>query len=153
MDIANTEVQNWKEYQEVRWVKIWWDFGVMNLYFELLCSASVLFNSGELGFDVFAFAQYNAWQRNVKKKLLIPILHMFACLGSIRSKMWIQQQTSCLHLEVSLAWFWCYSGSYLFQKYSSLPSWSLNNICIVAIPGQIIQLESRRAVPQASQPP
>ena len=57
IDIANTEVQNWKEYHKVRWVKIWWDFGVMNLYFGLLCSASVLFNSGELGFDVFAFAQ------------------------------------------------------------------------------------------------
>ena len=44
-----------------------------------------------------------------------------------------------------------------FQKYSSLHSRSLNNICTVAIPGQIlgslIQLESRRAVPQASQPP
>ena len=44
-----------------------------------------------------------------------------------------------------------------FQKYSSLHSRSLNNICTVAIPGQILgslmQLESRRAVPQASQPP
>ena len=64
---------------------------------------------------------------------------MFACLVSIHSKMWIQQQTSFLHQRlVSLAWFWCYGGSYLFQKYSSLHSRSLNNICTAAIPGQIL---------------
>ena len=33
------------------------DFGLMNLYFGLFCSAGVLFNSSELGFDFFAFAQ------------------------------------------------------------------------------------------------
>ena len=44
-------------------------------------------------------------------------------------------------------WFWCYCGSYLFQKYSSLQSWSLNNICKVAIPGQILARQcSWRAV-------
>ena len=32
------------------------DFGVMNLNFGLFCSAVVLFNSSELGFDFFAFA-------------------------------------------------------------------------------------------------
>ena len=32
-------------------------------------------------------------------------------------------------------------GSYLFQKYSSLHSRSLNNICTVAIPGQILARE------------
>ena len=80
-----------------------------------------------------------SWQRSLKKKLLIPILHMFACLVSIHNKMWIQQQTSCLHQRlVSLEWFWCYGGSYLFQKYSSLHFRSLNNICTVAIAGQIL---------------
>ena len=34
-------------------------------------------------------------------------------------------------------WF-LYGGSYLLQKYSSLHSRSLNNICTVAIPGQIL---------------
>ena len=44
-------------------------------------------------------------------------------------------------------WFWCYGGSYLFQKYSSLQSRSLNNICTVAIPGQILARQcSWRAV-------
>ena len=74
-----------------------------------------------------------AWQRDLKKRLLIPILRMFACLVSIHSK------ASCLHQrQVSLAWFWCYGGSYFFQKYSSLHSRSLNNICTIAIPGEIL---------------
>ena len=89
--------------------------------------------------SIFLPLHTNAWQRNLKKGLLIPILHMFACLVSIHSKMWIQQQTSFLHQRlVSLAWFWCYGGSYLFQKYSSLHSRSLNNIFTAAIPVQIL---------------
>ena len=116
------------------YVKIWWDFWVMNLYFRLFYSASVLFNSSEGN---------NAWQRNLKKRLLIPLPHMFACLVSMHSKMWIQQQTSCLHQRlVSLVWFWCYGGSYFLHKYSSLHSRSLNNICKVAIPGQIQALNA-----------
>ena len=87
--------------------------------------------------SIFLPLHTNAWQRNLKKGLLIPILHMFACLVSIHSKMWIQQQTSCLHQRlVSLAWFWCYGGSYLFKKYSYLHSRSLRDIFTVAIPGQ-----------------
>ena len=47
---------------------------------------------------IFVFLHdINAWQRNLKKRLMIPILYMFACLVSIHSKMWIQQETSCLH--------------------------------------------------------
>ena len=81
---------------------------------------------------MFLLLHNNAWQRNFKKRLSIPILHMFACLVSIHSKMWIQQQTSYLHQRlVSLAWYRCYGGSYLFQKYLFLHSRSLNNICIV----------------------
>ena len=92
-----------------------------------------------LPFSLIPVSAINAWQRNLKKRLLIPILQMFACLVSIHSKMWIQQQTSCLHQRlVSFVRFWCYGGSYLFQKYSSLHSRSLNNICTVAIPGQIL---------------
>ena len=36
-----------------------------------------------------------------------------------------------LNKLVSLAWYWCYGGSYLFQKYLFLHSRSLNNICTV----------------------
>ena len=72
---------------------------------------------------MFLLLHNNAWQRNLKKRRLIPILHMFACLVSIHSKLRIQQQTSSLHQRlVSLARFWCYDGSYLFQTYSSLHS-------------------------------
>ena len=85
--------------------------------------------------SIFLPLHTNAWQRNLKKGLLIPSLHMFACLVSIHSKMWIQQQTSCWRL-VSLVWLWCYGGSYLFQKYTSIHSRSLRNIFTVAIPGQ-----------------
>ena len=81
--------------------------------------------------SIFLLLHTNAWQRNLKKGLLIPILHMFACLVSIHSKMSIQ----CWRL-VSLAWLWCFGGSYLFQKYTSLHSRSLTNIFTVAIPGQ-----------------
>ena len=89
--------------------------------------------------SIFLLLHNNAWQRNLKKRLLISILHMFACLVSIHSKLWIQQQTSYLHQRlVSLTWFWCYDGSYLFQKYSSLHSRSLYSICTVAIPGQVL---------------
>ena len=138
-DITNTEIQTWKEYikyQRMRQVKIWRDFGVMNLYFGLFCSAGVLFNSSELELDFFLLVHSNAWQRNLKKILLIPILHMFTCLVFIHSKMWFQQQTSCL--LVSLEWFWYYGVSYMFQKYLTLHSRSLNDICTVVIPGQIL---------------
>ena len=81
---------------------------------------------------MFLLLHNNAWQRDFKKRLSIPILHMFASLVSIHSKMWIQQQTSYLHQRlVSLAWYWCYGGSYLFQKYLFLHSRSLNSICTV----------------------
>ena len=44
----------------------------MNLYFGLFCSAGVLFNSSELGFDFFAFAQINnAWQSLSQDILII----------------------------------------------------------------------------------
>ena len=56
--------------------------------------------------SIFLLLHNNAWQKKLKKRLLIPILHIFAYLVSIHSKVWIQQQTSCLHQRlVSLAWF------------------------------------------------
>ena len=44
------------KYHGMSLVKIWWDFGVTNLYFRLFCIAGVLCSS-EVGFDFFAFAQ------------------------------------------------------------------------------------------------
>ena len=46
-------------------------------------------NSSELRFDFVCFGAIKAWQRNLKKRMLIPILCMFSCLVSIHSKMWI----------------------------------------------------------------
>ena len=46
-------------------------------------------NSSELRFDFVCFGTIKAWQRNLKKRLLILILCMFSCLFSTYSKMWI----------------------------------------------------------------
>ena len=46
-------------------------------------------NSSELRFDFVCFGAIKAWQRNLKKRLLILILCMFSCLFSTHSKMWI----------------------------------------------------------------
>ena len=40
--------------------------------------------------SIFLLLHNNAWQRNLKKRLSIRFLHIFACLISIHSKMWIQ---------------------------------------------------------------
>ena len=120
-----------------------WNYG--SLFWTII--AGVLCSS-ELGFIFFCFCatmlDKETWRKDCWS---IPFLHMFSCLVSIYSKMWIQQQTSCLHQRLVFhAWFWYYGGSYLFDKYSSLHMWSLNNIYTVAILGQTL-LESRRAVP------
>ena len=81
---------------------------------------------------------------------------MFACLVSIHSKMWIQQQTSFLHQRlVSLAWLWCYGGSYFSRniRLSTLGVWTMYSSDPRTDTGSLMQLESRRAVPQASKPP
>ena len=46
-------------------------------------------NSSELRFDFVGFGAIKARQRNLKKRLLIPILFMSSCLVSTHSKMWI----------------------------------------------------------------
>ena len=88
----------------------------------------------------------------------IPILHMFSCLVPIHSKMWIQQQTSCLHQRLVftrivpvLRWvlfvrqiFVSPQSEFEQHMYSSDPRPHTVSL---------MQLESRRAVPQASQPP
>ena len=103
----------------------------MNLYFGLLCSAGVLFNSSELGFDCST------------KKLEEKTIDFYSSYVRLFG-FYTQQNVNSLANFVFtsktdlLALLWCYDGSYLFQKYSSLHSRSLNNICTVAIPGQIL---------------
>ena len=147
--MANTEIHiliEYNKYHGMGLVKIWWDFGVMALYFGLLSLAFCVPVSWGSFFFCFCATMLDkeTWRKDCWS---IPFLHMFSCLVSIYSKMWIQQQTSCLHQRLVFhAWFWYYGGSYLFDKYSSLHMWSLNNIYTVAILGQTL-LESRRAVP------
>ena len=61
-----------------------------------------------LGFCFCAMFDKETWRKDFWFLFFICLL----CLVSIYSKMWIQQQTSCLHqrLLVSLACFRCYSG-------------------------------------------
>ena len=40
----------------------------MNFYFGLFCSAAVIFNSSELGFDFFAFARYKCSTKKLEEK-------------------------------------------------------------------------------------
>ena len=106
----------------------------MNLYFGLFCCASVLFNSSsELGFDFFAFA--------IEEKT-VDCYSSYARLFSFYTQ---QNVNSAVNFELTsktglprVVLGWCYGGFYFFQKYSSLQSWSLNSICTVAIPGQIL---------------
>ena len=106
----------------------------MNLDFGLFCSASVLFNSSsELGFDIFALAieektddSYSSYVR----------LFGFYTQQNVNSAANFVFTSKAGLPRVVLGW--CYGGFYLFQKYSSLQSWSLNSIFTVAIPGQIL---------------
>ena len=80
---------------------------------------------------------YEPW-RNLKKRLSIPIRHMFPCLVSIHRKMLIQRQPSCLNQDWSPSRGSGAMWIILFQKCLSLHSRSLNSICTVVIPGQIL---------------
>ena len=104
---------------------------------------------------------YEPW-RNLKKRLSIPIRHTFPCLVSIHRKMLIQRQTSCLNQDWSPSRGSGAMWIILFQKCLSLHSRSLNNICTVVIPGQIlarqcswrsIELSNRLQNPHNSKPP
>ena len=99
--------------------------------------------------------------KKLEERLSIPNRHMFPCLVSIHRKMLIQRQTSFLNQDWSPS-----RGSgaiwiILFQKCLPLHSRSLNNICTVVIPGQIlarqcswrsIELSNRLQNPHNSKP-
>ena len=87
---------------------------------------------------------------------------MFPCLVSIHRKMLILRQPSCLNQDWSPSRGSGAMWIILFQKCLSLHSRSLNNICTVVIPGQIlarqcswrsIELSNRLQNPHNSKPP
>ena len=128
----------------------------MNLYIGLVCSAGVLFNSSEPGFDVLLLHN-NAGQRNLKKRLLIPILHTFACLVSIAQQN-VNSAANVVFISktglprVVLVLRWVLLVPEIFV--SLLSEFEQHVYSSDAMPdtGSLMQLESRRAVPQASQP-
>ena len=74
---------------------------------------------------------------------------MFACLVSIHSEMWIQQQTSCLHQRlVSLAWFWwvLFAPEIFVSPHSEIEQHMYSSDARPDT-GSLMQLESRRAQP------
>ena len=104
-------------------------------YFGLFCSAAVLYNSSELGFDFFAFARYKCLTKRLEEKSFDSYSSYVRLFGFYTLQNFVFTSKTDM---VSLAWFWCYGRSYLFQKYSSLHPRSLNNICTIAIPGEIL---------------
>ena len=124
-----------------------WSYGFIfwTLIAGVLCSS-------ELGFIFFAFAQQCLTKKLEEKTVdrflfficsLVWFLYAAKCEFSSKLRVYIKDWSSTRGSGNG--------GSYLFHKYSSLQTWSLNNICTVAILGQTL-LESRRAVPQDSQP-
>ena len=110
----------------------------MNLYFGLFCSAGILFNSSEIGFDFFAFAQECLTKKLEEKTIdsypLYVRLFGFYTQQNLNSaaNFVFTSKTGLPRVVLVLPWV------LFFQKYSSLHSRSLNNICTVAIPGQIL---------------
>ena len=125
----------------------------MNLHFGLFCSAGVLFNSSEPGFDFFAFAH-----SCLTKKLEERTIHSYSA-----SLVWFLYTAKCdsaanfvletglPRVAVVLRWVLFVPEIYVsplseFEKhiYSSDPGPETDSL---------MQLESRSAVPQASQAP
>ena len=109
----------------------------MSLHFGLFCSAGVLFNSSEVGFDFFAFAQCltkKLEEKTIDSYSLYDRLFGFYTHQNVNSaaNFVFTSETGLPRVVLVLRWV------LFFQKYSSLHCRSLNNICTVAIPGQIL---------------
>ena len=129
----------------------------MNLNFGLFCSAGVLFNSSELGFDFFAFAQY-CLTKKLEEKTVDSYSSYVRVFG-----LYTQQNVNS-------------AANFVFTSKIGLPRVVLLLRWVIFVPeifvsplsefkqhmyssdprpdtGLLMQLESLRAVPQASQPP
>ena len=128
----------------------------MNLYFGLFCFAGVLFNSSELGFDFFAFAQQSLTKKLEEKT--IGSCSSYARLFGFYTQQNANSATNFLFTSkivglprVVLVLRWVLSEIFVsplseFEQhmYSSDPRPDT---------GSLMQLESRRAVPRTSKAP
>ena len=101
----------------------------MNLYFGLFCSAGVLFKSSELGFDFFAFPQLCLTKKLEEKTIdsyssYVPLFGFYTQQLNVNSAANFVF-TSKIGLPCVVPVLWPHSRN-------------LNNICTVAIPGQIL---------------
>ena len=106
----------------------------MNLYFGLFCSAVVLFDSSERGYDFCAFARYKCLTKKLEEKTY-DSYSLYVCLFGFYTEQNVNSAANFVFTSktglprVVLVLLWVL----FFQKYSSLHSRSLNNICTVAI--------------------
>ena len=129
----------------------------MNRYFGLFCSAGVLFNSGELGFDYFSFCTIMLDKETWRKDYwflsficsLVWFLYTAKCEFSRKLRVYIKDSSPSLGSGATLGLifpeiFVSPPSEFEQHMYSSDPR---------PATGSLMQLESRRAVPQASQLP
>ena len=119
----------------------------MNLSFGLFCSAGVLFNSSELGFDVFAF---ETWRKDYWFLFFICSLVWFLYTAKCEFSSKLRVYIKVPRVVLVLRWVLFVPEIFVFppsefeqNMYSSDPRPDA---------GSSMQLESCRAVPQASQP-
>ena len=105
----------------------------------------VLFNSSELGFDFFAFARYKCLTKKLEEKTIESSPSYVRLFG------FYARQTGLPRVVLVLRWvlfvpeiFVSPLSEFEQHMYSSDPRRDT---------GSLMQLESRRAIPQASQPP
>ena len=129
----------------------------MNLYFGLFCSAGVLFNSSEIWFDFFCFCTImldkETWRKYYWFLFLICSLVWFLytakCEFSSKLRFYIKDWSPSRGSGATVGLifpeiFVSPLSEFEQHMYSSDPRTDT---------GSLMQLESRRAVPQASQPP
>ena len=122
----------------------------MNLYFGLFCSAAVLFNSSELGFDFFAFARYKCLTKRLEEKTFDSYSSYVRLFGFCTQQSFVFTSTTGLPCVV-LVLRWVLFVPEIFVSPLSEFEQHMYNSDPRRDTGSLMQLESRRAVPQASQ--
>ena len=119
----------------------------MSLHFGLFCSTGVLFNSSEIGFDFFCFCTIMLDKETWRKDCWFLF---FIC-----SLVWFLYTAKCEFSSKLL--FYIKDWSLIFPEIFVSPLSEFEQHMYSSDPrtdtGSLMQLESRRAVPQASQPP